>query len=282
MNRNHPGWLILLLTGLLAIVASSANASPHHARPHAAIQGRWVAGPIPLNHGGVIGIYPWCRRFTHNLNQFRRLPFNTCSSRLSKKYPEFQHPHWTEIPWDRALAKKVFMVGPYPNSPGYERDWRGWLKDTQVLRRAGKVHLWHTSVDLLGNGQQETLIRLDHVSRSEVIRGGQVVGSLGPYCRHIDSKLYLLPSPDPALAQSFNTYSGGLFNDVLYDAKGKRYFFLEWEHNSTPGKFFRIATGSVAVSVFSGTPVCDINWIPERRTESATPLSHATQTHPKH
>lgn len=263
MNRNSFDWLALLIGGVLAVFAPLAAAAGLKASADAPIQGRWVTGSIPLNHGNSIGVAPLCKLFARNLNQFRALPFNTCNARLSKKYPRFQRPHWIQIPWNRTLAKKVFMVGPYPNSAAYERDWRNWLKQTRALRRSGQVHLWRTSVDLVGNGQHETLVRLDHVSRSGVIRSGQVVRYLGTYCRHIDSKLYLLASPDPALAKAFNTY-GGSFNDVLYDAKTRHYLFLEWEYYPTPGKYFRIATGSVIVSAFNGAPVCYINWIPAR------------------
>ena len=281
MNGDRQFRSILLLVIGMTIAVPAVGAARAKAHPTVPIQGRWVAGPIPLNHGNAIGVNPWCRLYARNLNQFRTLSFSTCNARLSKKYPEFQRPHWTKIPWDRALAKKVFTVGPYPHSPGYEQGWRHWLAQTRALRRAGKVHLWRASVDLLGNGQKETLIRLDHVSRSEVIRGGRVVGSRGPYCRHIDSKLYLLPSPDPTLARVFNTY-GGLFNDVLYDTETKHYFLLDWEHYPTPGKFFRVAAGSIIVSAFNGTASCYINWIPVHPRQTVKGSTHATKTYFTH
>ena len=299
MNRNHPGWLILLLTGLLAIVASSANASPHHARHHAAIQGRWVASPIPgLNWSVFIPVAPWCERFTRNLNEFQTLSFNTCSPRLSKKYPELRRPRWTRIPWNRALAKKVFMVGSSFNPPGYEQGWHHWLEQTRALRQAGKVHLWQTTADLLGNGQKETLIRLDHSDWGGIVirRGRKVMLPLPHFCRYYDSQLYLMPpksappktrgrptkAATPVLsatttlaqrAQLFDTYSSG-YNDVLYDARYKRYFFLAWHRYPLPMRSTRIATGSVEVS---GPHVrCDINWVPTHpaptKPSSTTPI----------
>ena len=48
-----------------------------------------------------------CQPFTRNLNEFRHLPFNSCNSRLSPKFPEFSRPVWVEIPFDLALAEKV-------------------------------------------------------------------------------------------------------------------------------------------------------------------------------
>ena len=304
MSHDRPVWQTLLRIGVLAAIAVSAGASGHDVPSHAPIQGRWVAGPIPLHAGNFIPVSPWCERFTQNLNQFRTLSFNSCDARLSKKYPEFQRPHWTQIPWNRALAKKVFMVGPYPNSPEYERAWRQWLKETQSLRRAGKMRLWQTTADLLGNGQKETLIRLDHVPHVEVlIRGGRMLVLHPPYCRQIDSQLYLMPpktvgraappatpvlsaTATPAqLAQTFNTYGMG-YNDVLYDSRSKRYSFLEWQRISLPTRFFRIATGSVEVSSLRATLAlgggadfingCYINWVPTHpaptKPSSTTPI----------
>ena len=306
MSHDRPVWQTLLRIGVLAAIAVSAGASGHDVPSHAPIQGRWVAGPISLNAGDVTPASAWCQRFTQNLNQFRTLPFNACSRRVSKKYPEFQRLRWTRIPWNRALVKKVFTVGFYPNSPGYEQGWRHWLEQTRALRRAGKVHLWQTTVDLLGDGQQETLIRLDHSTWGGIlIRGGQkVVLPVPPYCRYYDSQLYLLPSPHTALAktidhqvrpaapvwratatprqlaQAFNTYGAG-YGDVLYDTKSKGYVFLKWQRISLPTKFFRIATGSVMVSTFAAQyrdfiPGCYINWVPTHpaptKPSSTTPI----------
>ena len=279
-DQRMPRWV---LVGLLVMASLPAVAADPGSRVNTAVQGRWVAGPISLNQGGVIPVGPFCRLFTRNLNQFQTLSFNTCSPRLSKRYSQLRRPHWTLIPWDRALARAVVTTtaGPYPAS-SYEQAWRDWLKETRVLRRAGAVRLWSTKIDLLGNGQFETLIRLDHVLyKSIVIRGGRVVyQSRPPYCGYIDSQLYLLPSSAPTLAKAFNQYAGS-YGDVLYDKKSKGYVFLNWQRTPAPTKFFSVATGSVIISTFYDKPYgsgfipgCYVNWIPARPAQPPKPSSH--------
>ncbi len=45
-----------------------------------------------------------CMPFAKNLNQFRKLDFDTCHPRLSEKYPQYTRPEWEEIPFDMALS----------------------------------------------------------------------------------------------------------------------------------------------------------------------------------
>ncbi len=108
--------------------------------------------------------------------------------------------------WDPKLAKRIYIgctskACVKKNLPA----WHYWLKYTKSLREAGKPLLWRARVDLLGDGRHETLILLTHNFPLDVVRGKIVPAPpRHPYCRYIDSVIYMLPKPHPRMAEAFN------------------------------------------------------------------------------
>ncbi len=112
-----------------------------------------------------------CVPYTRNLNQFRRLDFNACHPRLSAKYPAFTRPAWEEIPLDLALVEQIIKnTYSRPENAAY---WDEWLKVSEPLRRAGKIKLWRTQIDIDNDGVPETLLRLEHPLTPKIEREGK-------------------------------------------------------------------------------------------------------------
>lgn len=175
---------------------------------------------------------PGCKSLVKNFNQFGDVPFASANPRLSRRYPQFHRPHWTPVPWNRPLAKTVETGYPGGVCPKYaasfcQRSWQGWLRNTRVLRREHIPLLWRTTVDLLGDGAHESLIRL------------RIHGD-GPsaYSPYIDSKLYMLPSPRPRMARGFNGFFGWEWANVPTDIIGNTndkqhpYYVLSWRRSA--------------------------------------------------
>lgn len=209
----------------------------------------------------------FCKDFTDNLNQFRNLDFYSCAPRLSPKYPQLVRPKWEQIPLDMDIAKKIITL-PY-NDIGWDR----WLKDTETARASGEVKLWRLDADLLGNGQIETLVRLNHVWIGEHPH---------QYCSYIDSRQIALHAPSTDFGDIFSiTVPGnGLGSDLIYDSQVKRFYLLNWNTVGSSrghGEDFYIgrgngfktsgATASImaySVDVQGITPACWIDWVPTK------------------
>lgn len=237
-----------------------------------------MVSPVNLgfNAGGYFPLYPECRALAANLNQFRDVPFDSKNPRLSPKYPQFRRPHWTPMAWNPKLAQRVGRMGP---CLAYDRSckpaWHWWLKKTEPLREAGKALLWRTTVDLLGNGQHETIIRLDHILPYNVVRGRFVPASaIPPYSPYLDDLLYMLPSPNPQVAKVFNNLftwgwklgrKQGVFSgptDLIKNTHDKNYpyYVLTWLRTGHR----RDGVIGVGVITFPGAtsyPLCTIKWI---------------------
>lgn len=276
---------------IAALNARPAYAPAAHFPSSHRILGRYTASPVNLgiNAGGYVPLYSACRPLAANFNQFRDVPFDSKNPRLSPKYPRFRRPHWTPMAWNRKLAQRVGGMGPcLANDPSCEPAWHWWLKKTKPLREAGKTLLWRTTVDLLGNGQHETIIRLDHILPYNIVRGRFVPpAAIPPYSPYLDDKLYMLPSPNPQLAEVFNVLFSwgwqigskqGNFpwpTDIIENARDKKhpYYVLSWLRAGHRGD------GLIGVGViippplpqfhgYMSRPLCTIKWI-------ATDGSHA-------
>jgi len=265
--------MIGLASCLLILWAPAGYAKEVTRSGHAPLLGRYQVFPVPLNENIVQPVAPFCHLLANDLNQFQSLPFDTDNPRLSSRYPQLRRPHWTPMPWDRRLAKEIFTGCPHgvcKKVSKWSSVWRHWLKRTKALRREGKTLLWRTTIDLAGNGQQETLIRIRMPSPQHAVRNVppiRVIRITPPrYCRYIDSKLDMLPSAHPRLVKKFN--KGSLWGwvegptDMIYDTDGKQYYMLGWQRWSV----LRGATETIGVSTFTALygyiPECYIGWIP--------------------
>lgn len=210
------------------------------------------------------GLRDFCPAFTANLNEFRDLAFDTCDPRLSPKYPQFSRPEWEEIPLDLALARKILIWNEESMRKAVvEESWQRWLKMTESDRAAGEVKLWRIKVDLLGDGNLDTLVRIDHA-----------FDATRPSCSNFNSQQMITDIPDP---QSAKLYAFSHFNnsievggDMIYDAKSKRYYLLRWNRYGGAGGYGKAlsnigATASVLVNRANSQgvgPVCWIEWVP--------------------
>ena len=272
---NIPASIHFLL-GLL-FAAASLNATAGDLAPDAKASPR---GEYVLRHQAEIGqdgtdYRKFCTPFTANLNEFRHLDFETCDARLSPQYPQFSRPQWEEIPLDLDVAKKIIGSPPGMN-------WEHLLKITEAARAVGEVKLWRIRVDLLKDGNLDTLVRLDHYTDKTL-----------PYCSYIESRQIIVDIPDPKAAKWYahvpfyrNHLLGG---DMIYDAETKRYYVLEWNRYGRAhgvdarylGELTHInatrdigATASVRVSRASDRgihAVCWIDWVATGKRKSPAP-----------
>lgn len=269
---------------LFVLCVPVAFAKPAHPLAHHRILGWYTVAMVNLAGYGLTPIAPACRALAANFNQFRTVPFASRNPRLSTKYPQFRRPHWTPMAWNRRLAKEIFTGcprGDCKKGSGWGPVWRYWLKQTKVLRQAGKPVLWRTTVDLLGNGQRETIVRLEHILPYTFVYGRFVPEPIPPYSPYIDRKLYMLPSPNPQLAKVFNSNllfswgwrvgwkQGGFMGptDLIENTHDKKhpYYVLSWRRVGHRGE------GVIGVSVikrpdppFYGYlpfPLCNIEWV---------------------
>jgi len=249
-------------TGLVVLVLVSFGARGQEANPptKAPLRGDYVLRATSRLHDNI-NYSEFCATFTANLNEFRDIDFQTCSPRLSPKYPRFSLPQWEEIPLDLDIVRKILTGRP---SIGYDR----WLQITESARAKGEVKLWRLRIDLLKDGHLDTLVRLDH-------------GSDGtkPYCSYYDSRQMITDIPDLQAARLYahahfdNTYRLG--GDLVYDAVTERYYLLDWNRygrSIADGMELRGgdigATASVMVNgatQFGVEPVCAIEWVPTGR-----------------
>lgn len=277
---------------LFVLCVPAVSAQPVHPSAHTRILGRYVASPVALGNSGPNGpsylpLYPACRALAANFNQFRNVPFGSKNPRLSSKYPQFRRLHWTPMAWNGQLAKEVFTGCPQgvcKKGSGWGPVWRYWLHATRALRQAGKPVLWRTSIDLINNGRYETIIRLEHILPYTFVRGRFVPEPIPPYSPYIDSKLYMLPSPDPQVAKVFNGsfmwgwhvgWKQGVFNwptDLIENTQDKKYpyYILSWRRVGHRGD------GVIGVGIlqWSGdgygppgyipVPLCNIKWFAKR------------------
>jgi len=211
----------------------------------------------------------FCKTFTNNLNEFRNIDFDTCDATLSPKYPQFSRPHWEEIPLDLELAKKI-IIGDLKGKTkkAIDEPWEAWLKDTESARAAGEVKMWRTRLDLLGNGELETLVRIDHGVRQDACEPPLK----RPFCSYIDGKTYMLAAPNPMYIRSFNLNSFLRGGDIIYDSISKHYYLLNWSRCPAGGAGMPVpiigATASVDVSTYYEYGIaidCSIDWLPTGR-----------------
>ncbi len=257
--KQRIAWIWRLILGLiLGTACLGAVAQDTAPQTKGAPRGKYVLRLASGDSG-------FCADFTHNLNQFRDLDFQTCNPRLSPKYPQLSRPQWEEIPLDMDLAKKILTNRP---SVGFER----WLKVTEAARAAGEVKMWRIRVDLFGDGQLETLVRLDHAEFGE-----------HPYCSYFDSKQMIVDIAAPKVAKWYsyanldNSYELG--SDMVYDTATKRYYLLDWNRwHSSSGNgedavlgrencCIRNIGATASVMVYRADshgvgPVCWIDWVP--------------------
>lgn len=211
-----------------------------------------------------------CEPFTKNLNQFRKLDFDACHPRLSEKYPQYSRPEWEETPFNMELAEKI-IKGPYPEHAPQRAQyfWQQWLAKTENFRKAGKVKMWRTHIDVDGDGNIETIVRLDYAQFS-----------LKPIeqleCRYRNGVLYMTESVNPDVSKEFNKDRRA--NDIIYDDRTKHYYLIEWGDGPTgPGMdgmdigatrsvtVFKIYThpGPIGKYLTVGpVDICEINWVP--------------------
>ncbi len=283
------------VTGCMAVWFAlglpTVSAKPVYSSGHTRSLGQYVASPVDLGATGpnYLPIYPACRALAANFNQFRNLSFASRNPRLSTKYPQFRRPHWTPMAWNRRLAKRIWIGHPggcSPNDTGCESAWHFWLRQTKALREAGHPLLSRTTVDLLGNGQRETIVRLDHILPYKYVYEHHVPKSTLSYCPYIDVQMYMLSSPNPRLAKVFNSNllfswgwhvgwkRGGFMGptDLIENTHDKKhpYYVLSWQRAGHHGD------GVIGVAVlqwsagdgwspgYTGLPLCNIKWLAKR------------------
>ncbi|MBK6639137.1 MAG: hypothetical protein IPG34_16660 [Rhodocyclaceae bacterium] len=116
-----------------------------------------------------------CERFKDNLNRYRKLDFDVCHPRMSDKF-DFSRPYqWEEIPFDLALAEKAIKSSTWsetakPDMVAYhkqlsEKLWTVWLSKTAAVRAAGKARMWTTQIDIDGDSEPETILRMQPQGR---------------------------------------------------------------------------------------------------------------------
>lgn len=242
----------LILAPLFANVGCAATTD--HVASNTVTRGEFVLRATADDHG-------FCAAYTANLNQFRNLKFDTCSPRLSSKYPRFSRPLWQEIPLDIDMAKRIMTDRP---SVGFER----WQKITEHLRAAGKIKMWRAQIDLLGDGRLDNLVRLDHAS-----------DGTRPHCIYFDSKQMITNIANPKVAKwyahahFYNDYQLG--GDLIFDDETARYYLLNWNRYGPAlggGKTLVDigATASLMVNRADDRgigPVCWIDWVPTHKSK---------------
>lgn len=248
---------------------------------------------------------PVCLPFTQNLNQFRKLDFDTCHSRLSKKYPEFTRPVWEEIPFNMALAENVVKsAGSYASSKYSDtRDqaeqigaqhWQKWEKATEGIRQSGQARMWRLQADIDGDGADEVLIRLLPGDRYPLY--GPVSGSLSDWsCDYNVGELYVLEAPNPAVKGQFNSRTRG--SDLINFAGNGHYYLLEWLKSSSGGRgvfspylqeigatrgvlIEGIYEGKPPAHISGPVPYCFIDWVPTGRYTPVKPSSRKSTKTP--
>lgn len=220
-----------------------------------------------------------CLDYARNLNQFRRLPFDECSPRLSPRYTRFKNADWKPYTFDLALAKRLVIGLGYAPQYGNVRKWqeirwKKWLAITARMRANGIVKMWYTRADMLGYGNLETIVRMNY-ARIDVNK---------PIDQQRCGKFYdaIVMLGDSEAAKKFAFNAGLYASDLVYDSISKLYYATIWQHDDLDPVGARIGgKGMVIVSYYVSnaagkTPIgladiCHIVWVPkrERRAMSA-------------
>lgn len=277
----HQLLTLLLGLGLLGISAAQEQ------KQDSSIKGKFVSTYEATDS-------PVCKLFTHNLNEFRHLPFSSCNPRLSPKFPEFSRPVWEEIPFDLELAEKV-VKGRYENytsSPFTELaqyQWPSWRDRTEVLRQTGQAHMWRTRIDFDDDGKEETIIRMvppgDVVDYRAPDRPMSTYYETPPWsCDYNSGVLHMADDARTPVRHSFNGL-GGWGNDIIYFNGDKRYFRVNWYPASPTQPMIERDVGGTAGVVLTrlfmptdgtvsiGGPQCRIDWVPAKKQHSIKPQS---------
>jgi hypothetical protein len=268
-------WLVLVAWGLLA--------APAYAQPAAS----GVAGEYFVTKNAD----PICVPFARNLNLFRRLDFDVCHPRFSEKYPQFTRPVWEEIPFDLALAERIFKShDTSPPSAEMEHWWQVWLRQSEPLCAAGKVKLWRTRIDIDGDGGMETIVRLyDVLAPSPGERDAKMKSDPCPYR---DSQTYMLESSfGPAarrlsansdmMKYGFNLRAAWSVTDIIhfsdaqaYPGESNRYYSTDrLGLPSADGLRIGATRGLKVYKLFNmgAGEVCWIDWVPTGRYRPLRP-----------
>lgn len=219
---------------LLAIFCTFCWTAAVHAndKPSSAFKGEYILQRAV--YGDEV-----CKRFKDNLNQFRKLDFDTCHSRLSEMFPEFSRPYqWQEIPFDMALAERAIKLWAWAddpsssmldyNKPVGEKRWATWLKNTEQLRGQGKARMWTTQLDIDDDGKLETILRLEPGwSGSHYSDNGTVY-----QCDYDKGELYVIEAANPKTAGRFNRMSLNA-GDIIRDGVTGHLYLLYWVRRSS-------------------------------------------------
>lgn len=238
---------------------------------------------------------PVCTALTRNLNQFRKLDFDTCHPRLSKNYPEFSRPEWQEIPFDMAIAENVIKDGvthversmrsstPTEIEALAESHWGVWKRLAAPYLESGKARMWRLEADITGDGHKETLIRLMpgdialYVSAFRMHPETKGTPRLTDWpCDYNRGDMYVLESKNPKAKGVFNHYRRR-GTDLIYHAGNDRYYLLQYLRDYG-GTGFELPFGDAPRSI----GVQDVYVGPSNPTEVAGPVNQCViQWYPK-
>lgn len=275
------------------------------AAPDSGFKGEYMLARDPYH-------LPVCTALTRNLNQFRKLDFDTCHPRLSKNYPEFSRPVWQEIPFDMAIAEDVIKDGvthvershrsstPAEIEALAESHWGVWKRLAAPYLESGKARMWRLEADITGDGHKETLIRLMpgdialYVSAFRMHPETKGTPRLTDWpCDYNRGDMYVLESKNPEAKGKFNYYlTRG--SDLIHHAGTDRYYLLQYRRDyggATTDLPFSGAPRSVGVQdvyVGPGRPLaarapvneCVIQWYPTGTTPPNIP-SRSSRSTPK-
>ena len=206
-----------------------------------------------------------CTAYRDNLNATAEADFSVCHSRLTAAHPRFARVEWTEVPLDLAIAKKIVLgIIPKVAPQKAETTWQKWLTDTEQWRLQAKASMWRARLDIDGNGEQETVVRLTPAFTNKL--------SKGDYCAYTNSYVQLLEA-NAQMLENFNSRS--VIGDLILDAETKRYLLVQRSSEPTIGSgiwlrghptWLKKASGGVAiykiVPTWGPVAVCNIQWVP--------------------
>ena len=282
--------MLILLTGIPTALAASDEGY--------GFKGEYFLARAPY-HGE-----PVCQPFTRNLNQFRKLDFDTCHPRLSSKYPEFTRPAWEKIPFDMAIAEKLvksagsYVASKYLDTSSKaeqvgEAHWQKWKNATETLRKEGKARMWRLRADIDGDGEDNTLIRMLPGDRYPLYGSGPA--SLSNWsCDYNLGELYVVETRDPAVKGQFNAHKRGT-DLIRFDGNG-HYYLLWWRISSADGEGWslpnigatrsvlveRLYLGKPPVTVIGPVSHCFIDWVPTGHYKPVAKPSRKSTKTPSH
>jgi uncharacterized protein YecT (DUF1311 family) len=234
---------------LLPLGKAARDAKPDV--PHGKYVLRVSKGELPEND--YAEDYEFCRTFVDNLNEFGNLDFDDCNPRLSPKYPQFSRPQWEEIQLDLKLAANILST---------QMPFNNWLSETQAARDSGQVKMWRLQADIFGDGDKETVVKLDHTGD----------GSEGAYCSQFNSMQLFTKIPYTANHEFYTgLYARYRFgNDMIYDSKSKHYYQIAWNPwtaisgSGKPLEFIGAIAGLLVnrANNQSVNTICWVDWVP--------------------